>query len=282
MNNSIPLQRKKRWKLGLPMYLNTATTDKYYTALLQCLALELKRVGVQDDFEIITQFPKDLYAWWLNPDVLFTQSCGYPYITQLQDKVQLIGTPCFDLDGCESATYHSVFISHADQPWTSLAATKNARVVINQQDSNSGMNILRAEILKLITDNAPFFSSVQYSDSHMNSLKMIQQKQADIASIDCVTLAYTQQYAPELCKNIHLIGRSPQTSALPFIASAQVSIALKNTLILALKNVLHQQPELAQGLMIKDIIQTDSSDYLSILNLKHAAFNRPYFELSSL
>lgn len=282
MNNLVENGVDKTWKIGLPMYLNTQKTKEYYNFFLQKLILELKQLGVSNNIKIVTEFPEDLYTWWLDPDVLFTQSCGYPYITNLDEYVQLIGTPCFGVEGSRDATYSSFFITHIDLPWQSLAEAKHSRVVINQADSNSGMNVLRAEILELIEDEKNFFDSVQYSDSHMNSLKMIQNKKADMAAIDCVTFAYIQKYAPEHCQNIKIIGKSQQTFALPFIASSFVSKQLKQNLFIALRDILKHNSELCRVLMIKDIIQTERKDYLPILDLKNKAFARKYFELSLL
>ena len=35
---------------------------------------------------------------WLNDDLLFSQTCGYPFATKLVGKVHLLGTPVYDVD----------------------------------------------------------------------------------------------------------------------------------------------------------------------------------------
>ena len=38
---------------------------------------------------------------WLRPDLMFAQTCGYPYVRHLRGKVQLVATPVYDLPGCD-------------------------------------------------------------------------------------------------------------------------------------------------------------------------------------
>jgi hypothetical protein len=57
--------------------------------------------------------PNDLDAFWRQPGLLISQTCGYPYVLGLHEHVQLIATPHFDAPGCEGATYSSVLVTRS-------------------------------------------------------------------------------------------------------------------------------------------------------------------------
>ena len=56
--------------------------------------------------------PDDLRAHWRDPDLLLSQTCGYPFASDLAGQVQLVATPCYDAPGCHGPTYTS-FV----RPW---------------------------------------------------------------------------------------------------------------------------------------------------------------------
>ena len=271
----------QRWKIGLPMYQSHPQSQKLYSQFLQYLIIELKQLGFRDAIDIVQIFPQNLYEWWLDENVLFSQTCGYPYITGLKDQVQLLATPCFNTLGCQGPLYRSAFITHMQHQWRSLKEAKNTRVVINQHDSNSGLNLLRAEIAQHNLPKQNFFSAVYWSGSHLNSLTMIHDQVADLASIDCISLAYAQKYSPELFENIRVIHYSQTTFGLPYIASKQVTPDIKKILIQSLYHILHNHPKLCEELMIEDFIQAQPSDYLKILELEQYAHQQNYYELNT-
>ncbi|MCP4182499.1 MAG: hypothetical protein GY761_04180 [Hyphomicrobiales bacterium] len=51
---------------------------------------------------------------WLLPELLFSQTCGYPFSTFLNGKVQYLTTPVFDVAGCEEGYYSSALVAHQD------------------------------------------------------------------------------------------------------------------------------------------------------------------------
>ena len=44
--------------------------------------------------------PTDMASFWQSDDLLFGQTCGMPYRTFLHDRVQLVGTPDYGIEGC--------------------------------------------------------------------------------------------------------------------------------------------------------------------------------------
>jgi len=270
----------KKWKIGLPMYLVSEQAKYDYLLFLKYFIIEIKKLGFSEEIEIIQDYPKNLYTWWLDEQLLFSQTCGYPLIHTLKEQVHVIATPCYDVLGCEKKQYSSIFIKNKNNNIESLQQAKDQIAVINQIDSNSGMNVFRAEIAEWIEPNTHFFKTIRVSGSHLNSLQYVANHQADFAAIDCVTFAYINKYQPELLANIDIIAYSKKTPALPFIASKKLSKKQQDLVFKTLKNIQNFYPELCKTLFIKDIQKTQLNDYLIIQTLEDIALSKPYYEFS--
>jgi hypothetical protein len=93
---------------SLPMYDLpdcTAANDRYW---------ELIRDAARDSGvnapDALTRGMPDLLAHWQRPDLVLSQTCGFPFRAVLQGRVTLIGTPDFGLEGCPPGYYQSVLI----------------------------------------------------------------------------------------------------------------------------------------------------------------------------
>lgn len=62
----------------------------------------------------IVEPDEELHGFWRRPNLLISQTCGYPLMHGLHEQVQLIATPRFDAPGCEGAHYSSVLVTRAD------------------------------------------------------------------------------------------------------------------------------------------------------------------------
>ncbi len=129
-----------------------------------------------------------LMELWLAPQLLLTQTCGYPLMTALRGRVRVIGRPRYELPDSSAGNHCSVLLTRADDLRRTLPALSGCRAVINGEDSNSGMNLLRHRIAPL-QRNGRFFSCVAVSGSHRESLRCLRDGRADLAAIDSVTFA---------------------------------------------------------------------------------------------
>src|SRR5262245_34486027 len=66
------------------------------------------------DIPATAHMPSNLYKLWLAPDLFIAQTCGYPLTHELKDRVTLIATPVYAVEGCAGGRYHSVIIARAD------------------------------------------------------------------------------------------------------------------------------------------------------------------------
>ncbi len=53
---------------------------------------------------------RDRDEQWRSPDLLLSQTCGYPLTHALAGRVDLVATPCYGVRGCEGADYRSLVV----------------------------------------------------------------------------------------------------------------------------------------------------------------------------
>jgi len=142
---------------------------------------------------------------WREPDMIFSQTCGYPFTHEFQGRLKYIATPHYDCDGCDGPDYSS-FIFARDM------AFKKGRPAINSMDSMSGMLALRLVLPKL--DN-PLITG-----SHVASLEAVQSGKADVCAIDAVVVELARRHRPHLLSGLFQIAQSPMVPSLPFVTRA--------------------------------------------------------------
>src|SRR5882672_2303108 len=154
---------------ALPMYDYPELTAAH-DALWDALSSRLVAAGIGD---VPRKLARSLghFDLWRHPRLLLGQGCEYPLATSFAGSVRLVATPRYCAPGCEGAQYRSAIVVRTDDPAERLADLRHRRCVINEADSNSGMNFLRAAIAPL-AGGARFFESVSLSGSHWSSAVM--------------------------------------------------------------------------------------------------------------
>lgn len=161
-------------------------------------------------------------SFWTDPDLLLTQTCGYPLTHALAGKVRLVGTPHYGAPGCEGADYCSQLIVHRDSRFRRLEELRGRRAAFNSSDSQSGMNTFRHAIAQL-GNGRVFFSGLVESGGHLNSMKMVADGEVEIASIDTVSWGLACRELPELTSRLRSIGETASVPGLPLITSTRFS-----------------------------------------------------------
>jgi ABC-type phosphate/phosphonate transport system substrate-binding protein len=269
------------WKAALPMYNVSARLRAGYAALLEAL---LDQAGAIEACGVIERvpdaaLPAPLLDFWQRPDLLLSQTCGYPWLQALRDKATLVATPCFDLPGCEGSDYSSVLVVRADSGIHALEDARGRIAVANERHSNSGMNALRHAVAPLARDGR-FFGAVKWSGSHAASLRMVRKGTADLAAIDCVTYAYLQQEKPASVEGLVSLGYTAASPGLPLIAGK----AVPDVVVRRLRNAL-LEPEAPlhkamTALRITRFARCDEQHYLRIAHLEEEAVGLGYPELN--
>ncbi|MBC7682504.1 MAG: PhnD/SsuA/transferrin family substrate-binding protein, partial [Ferruginibacter sp.] len=173
---------------SLPMY---ATGSAANAELWQCVADQLNIASMP---AALAQ-PADLLAHWLDPELLLSQTCGYPLTHALAGRVQLVGAFRYSAPGCDGLRYRSQLVCRSADAGLPLAGFRGRTVAYNSEDSQSGYNSLRALVAPLAR-NGTFFGHAVVTGSHRASVETLRSGQVDLAAIDCVTLALLRRDHP--------------------------------------------------------------------------------------
>jgi ABC-type phosphate/phosphonate transport system substrate-binding protein len=261
------------WVAALPMYNVSPALDACWR---DWLAHALHAV---EPAARLIDGGSDLAALWRRDDLLLSQTCGYPLTHGLSDAVQLVATPCFDAPGCDGPFYSSALIAHADAPFTTLEDFRGSTVAFNQTDSNSGFNVLRHAVAPLARGGR-FFGSTMETGSHIASLQAVAERRADLAAIDCVTMAFVRDERPVLAEAVKTIGWSAASPGLPLVASKAVPESRVAALRSALSESLAAHPERGRRLRLKGFESLSMNDYARIAQLENEAIEHGYPQLA--
>lgn len=197
---------------ALPMYdlpHVMAANDRLWARIRDGL-----RGAGQDAPDTLTRGADDMFAQWLSPDLLLSQTCGMPYRTRLHGNVTLIGTPDYGLEGCPPGYYRSVFITHKDDPRQRLDQFDNAEIAYNEAVSQSGWAAPQTYAAELGLTLRPSLRT----GGHRLSLQAVATGRAPLAALDAVTWALLCDHDPAT-KSVKVIGQTDPTPGLPYIAA---------------------------------------------------------------
>lgn len=204
---------------SLPMYDLPEIRDAL-DSLWDGLARHLRREGIADvPDRIVHDRPfRDL---WSDPDLRFSQCCGYDLVNAYADTLQPIATPHFDAPECAGSAYASVIVVREGCAATDISELRGTVCVINEHDSHSGMNALRALVAPINRDGH-FFARVEVSGAHAASVEMVRNGGADIAAVDCVTYALLGRHRPAALSGVRKLARTERAPALPYVTRSSV------------------------------------------------------------
>ncbi len=162
----------------------------------------------------------DLCADWQSPDLILSQTCGFPYRTRLHGQVALVGTPDFGLAGAEPGYYYSNLLVRADAPgeWTDFLG---GRLAINGFDSQSGWAAPQNHAVAA----GRMFERVLETGAHPESARAVAEGRADIAAVDAVTWRLIATHRPQIAPQLRIVARTDPTPGLPLITARGNDVA---------------------------------------------------------
>ncbi len=251
------------------MYAFTDSLQEAWQAFFQLIKPALSQYWKTIDGELRFETDESTLA---QENLAIGQTCGYPLVNKYQGILQPVCVPVFELRGCDGPLYSSVIIVAKQSNYISLKDCADKIVTINDPESNSGMNLLRATVQPLMQGTS-FFSSTQISGEHIKSVRAVVEHQADIAAIDCVTYAMINDAFPALTKKVRIIAGTGKTMGLPFVIPVEISSRLESATITALFNdaltILPQH--FCKTLHLAGFTQVSLRDYQSIVNMEDFA-----------
>ena len=227
----------------------------------------LRRVLARLDVERLDARALELQALWRSSRLLLTQTCGYPLMTQLRGQVQVVGRPLYQLPHSAGGNHCSLLVARADDSRQRLEDFRGGHGLLNSQDSNSGMNLLRHTLAPL-QQNGGFFAQVSLTGGHRNSLAWIKAGQGDLAAIDSVTFDYLARDASEEVAGLKVIGRTAAGPCLPYITRLGADA---DRIRGAMNQALLDLPQVAQALAISEVLPASEADYQVLLDYQDQA-----------
>jgi len=159
--------------------------------------------------------PTDLWDDWQAPDLLLSQTCGFPYRARLHGHVTLVATPDYRLEHCPPGHYASVFVARVDDPRNNLTAFAEGRFAYNERLSQSGWAAPATHAA-----NCGFsFVNTCSTGSHAASALAVAEGRADLCALDAQSWRLIQAH-DSVAKRLRVIDRTTPTPALPYITAS--------------------------------------------------------------
>lgn len=233
-------------------------------AMWQAMARHFRREGVA---QVPQQLVHDrhLNSLWSDGNLFMSQCCGYDIIHRYKGRLQVLATPWFTAPGCVDGNYASTIVVPENSSHRDVVDMFGTVVVVNDPESHSGMNALFALVAPHSQDGK-FFSDVKISGSHAASLAALKKGDADVASVDCVTLELLRRYRPEAVDGTRTLGLTYRAPAPPYVTRASVSkktvTCMKNALLAAFAD--SSVSAARQTLLLTDIEVASAETYQPI------------------
>lgn len=209
--------------------------------------------------ETLTRGEDAFWAAWQAPDLVLSQTCGYPFRARLHGRVSYIGTPDYGVDGCPPGHYCSVFVVRADDPRNRLEDFDGAPFAYNEDLSQSGWAAPQTHAAGLGLRLPPALKT----GGHRLSATAVAEGRADIAALDAVTWALLQGVDP-VTTRLRVLGMTDPTPGLPMIAAlgadADATFAALDDAIAALA------PADRATLRLRGLVRLSEAAYLAVPN----------------
>ena len=247
--------------VSLPMY-DFAEVQDSTTALLESIVLGVRglgdkvAVGIPDSSE-----HRPLMSYWLGTEMYLSQSCGLPYVEELSNVVDVLGTFVWNGISDEWGNYRTHILVRGDHSATMVGELRGARPVISNPQSLSGWCSLGCALAE-VTDDPDFVQPYLIGHHHAGSLQLLQDGIADVASIDPATYQLLRRHRPSLVHGLRNIGSGPLIPATPIIVSKTRTATMED-----LRKLLHRiigTESLSTAMSeigIVGVVNRDRSDY---------------------
>lgn len=193
---------------------------------------------------------------WERPDLVLSQTCGFPYRARLHHRVALIASPDYGLEGCPPGYYCSVFVAR-DSDARTLPEFREARFAYNEALSQSGWAAAQNHAHAMGFRFAPSLET----GSHRASAFAVAEGRADLACLDALTWRNLRRWEPALA-GLREVARTAPTPALPYIASAAADAGATHAALA--EAVVALSPEDRECLSLRGIVRIAARHYLAV------------------
>ena len=253
--------------VSLPMY-DFAEVKTSTNALLAAIAHELRGIGedvVADSPDSAEHF--SLMSYWLGAQMYMSQSCGLPFVEELNTVTEVLGTFRWNEISDNFGNYRAHIVVRGDHDATTVGDLRGARPVVSNTQSLSGWCSLGCALAEVSRD-PEFVQPYLIGYHHAGSLQLLQDGIADVASIDPATFQLLRRHRPSLVHGLRIIGSGPLVPATPIIVSKRRAASMSD-----LRSVLHRVVDsnwLADEMSaigIVGLVDLDGSNFGSVKDL---------------
>jgi len=168
--------------------------------------------------------------------------CGLLYVRMRQRAdcpVELLAAPVLLADRyLDRPIYFSDVIVRRDSPYASFDDLQSCTWAYNEAASHSGCNLVCYSLLE--RHKSPhYFGSTVRSGSHLTSLRMVVDGQADAAAIDSHVLDVLLARDPALAAQLRVVAMLGPSAMPPVVVAKRLDAALKARLRVALAKMHH-------------------------------------------
>ena len=229
-----------------------AANDRFWARI--AAGLRARGIAAPDR---LTRGPGAYWPAWEDPALVLSQTCGFPYRARLSDRVALVATPDYGIEGCPPGHYLSVFVARSDDLRT-LPEFRTARFAYNEGLSQSGWAAPQNHAATMGFQFPPSLAT----GSHRASAQAVAEGRADLAALDALTWAMIWRWEPEVATRLREVARTAPTPGLPYIAAKGADAeATFQALVEAAEGL---SPEDRDTLSLRGIVRIDPARYLAV------------------
>lgn len=232
--------------------------------LWAAVAAQLRALGM--DAPASLERHRDRDSVWIDPHLVLSQTCAWPFITRLRGKVRLVGTPQYDADGCADGFYSSFLVAREAEEGDQVSAFRGRRFAVNSRDSLSGYVALRSAMQ---AEGLGADIAWVETGGHRESIQAVAEGRADLAAIDSVCWALAGRHETEAAARLRIINRTPLRPGLPLVTANGARDEVVHALRTALSAALASDDTLAarQALFLNGFAIIDQSEYTALAHL---------------
>jgi ABC-type phosphate/phosphonate transport system substrate-binding protein len=197
------------------------------------------------------------WSAWSAPDLVLSQTCGFPFRTLLHTSVAYVATPDYGVEGCAPGYYRSVFVARADDPRQGLADFAGAAFAWNEDLSQSGWAAPQIHAARM----GLRLNATLKTGGHRLSAAAVADGRADLAALDAVTWALMLGLDPVVAR-LRVIALTDPTPGLPLIAAQGTDT--EATFAALAEAVAALPPEDRATLRLKGMVRLPASAYLAV------------------
>jgi ABC-type phosphate/phosphonate transport system substrate-binding protein len=214
---------------------------------------------------------EELMNMWRSDETVLSQSCGLPFVEELHDFVDVVGTFLWTDVSDERGQYQTMIVARETLNVSSVANLGGLQPVISNTQSLTGWCSLGVA-LAAVTSDPQFVRPFLKSGGHAKSLQMLQDGEADFASIDSATFRLLTRHRPSLTNGLRVIGRGPAVPATPiqFSKTRTASLSAVSDAVCGI----FDRPDLQAALAdigISGFVRLANSDYDGVVELAKTA-----------